>query len=42
MAQGVMRAAEYPLQGEDLVALTTEHVATLARLGQSRLEPAHV
>ncbi|MFJ2709953.1 sugar phosphate isomerase/epimerase family protein [Pseudomonas sp. NPDC087346] len=42
MAQGVMRAAEYPLQGEELVALTTEHVATLARLGQSRLEPAHV
>ena len=42
MAQGVMRAAEYPLQGDDLVALTTEHVAALARLGQSRLEPAHV
>jgi hypothetical protein len=37
-----MRAAEYPLQGDDLVALTTEHVAALARLGQSRLEPAHV
>jgi sugar phosphate isomerase/epimerase len=42
MAQGVMRAAEYPLQGDDLVQLTTEHVAALARLGQSRLEPAHV
>ncbi|MEG2795880.1 MAG: TIM barrel protein [Pseudomonas sp.] len=42
MDQGVMRAAEYPLQGDDLVELTTEHVATLARLGQSRLEPAHV
>lgn len=42
MAQGVMRAAEYPLQGDDLVQLTTEHVATLARLGQSRLENAHV
>jgi sugar phosphate isomerase/epimerase len=42
MAQGVMRAAEYPLQGEDLVQLTSEHVAALARLGQSRLEPAHV
>jgi len=42
MAQGVMRAAEYPLQGEDLLQLTTEHVAALARLGQSRLEPAHV
>lgn len=42
MAQGVMRAAEYPLQADDLVGLTREHVATLARLGQSRLEPAHV
>ncbi|VEF10955.1 xylose isomerase-like TIM barrel domain-containing protein [Pseudomonas fluorescens] len=42
MDQGVMRAAEYPLQGDDLVQLTTEHVAALARLGQSRLEPAHV
>ncbi|MHC8286703.1 sugar phosphate isomerase/epimerase family protein [Pseudomonas sp. XS1P51] len=42
MAQNVMRAAEYPLQGDDLVQLTTEHVATLARLGQSRLESAHV
>ncbi|HCS42604.1 MAG TPA: AP endonuclease [Pseudomonas sp.] len=42
MAQGVMRAAEYPLQGEDLLQLTTEHVATLARLGQPRLETAHV
>ncbi|VVO42781.1 sugar phosphate isomerase/epimerase family protein [Pseudomonas fluorescens] len=42
MAQGVMRAAEYPLQGEDLLQLTTEHVATLARLGLPRLERAHV
>lgn len=42
MAQSVMRAAEYPLQGDDLVQLTTEHVATLARLGQTRLESAHV
>ncbi|WP_433771050.1 sugar phosphate isomerase/epimerase family protein [Pseudomonas putida] len=42
MAHGVMRAAEYPLQGDDLVQLTTEHVAVLARLGQSRLESAHV
>jgi sugar phosphate isomerase/epimerase len=42
MAQGVMRAAEYPLQGEDLLQLTTDHVATLARLGQHRLERAHV
>jgi sugar phosphate isomerase/epimerase len=42
MAQGVMRAAEYPLQGDDLVQLTTEHVTALAHLGQSRLESAHV
>ncbi|WP_223484218.1 sugar phosphate isomerase/epimerase family protein [Pseudomonas sp. A-RE-19] len=42
MPQGVMRAAEYPLQGDDLVQLTTEHVATLSRLGLSHLEPAHV
>jgi sugar phosphate isomerase/epimerase len=42
MPQGVMRAAEYPLQGDDLLRLTTEHVATLARLGQTRLESAHV
>ncbi|MDR7283020.1 sugar phosphate isomerase/epimerase [Pseudomonas corrugata] len=42
MPQGVMRAAEYPLQGDDLVQLTREHVATLARLGQPRLEKAHV
>jgi sugar phosphate isomerase/epimerase len=42
MPQSVMRAAEYPLQGDDLVQLTTEHVAALARLGQSRLEPEHV
>lgn len=42
MTQGVMRAAEYPLQGDDLVQLTREHVATLAHLGQPRLESAHV
>ncbi|MBK5355867.1 TIM barrel protein [Pseudomonas sp. TH41] len=42
MAQSVMRAAEYPLQGDDLVQLTTEHVTALAHLGQSRLESAHV
>jgi len=42
MPQGVMRAAEYPLQGNDLVQLTTEHVAALARIGQTRLEPAYV
>lgn len=42
MAQDVMRAAEYPLQGDDLVQLTTEHVAVLARLGQPQLESVHV
>ena len=42
MTQGINRAVEYPLQGEDLVQLTRDHVATLARLGQSRLESAHV
>lgn len=42
MAQGVMRAVEYPLQGDDLVLLTTEHVAALAKLGQARLESAYV
>ncbi|MGH8385782.1 MAG: sugar phosphate isomerase/epimerase family protein [Pseudomonas sp.] len=42
MAKGVMRAAEYPLQGDDLVQLTTEHVTALARLGQSQRESAHV
>ncbi|MFJ3373314.1 sugar phosphate isomerase/epimerase family protein [Pseudomonas sp. NPDC086112] len=42
MDHGVMRAAEYPLQGDDLVQLTTEHVAALARLGQHRQEPVHV
>jgi sugar phosphate isomerase/epimerase len=42
MAQGVMRAAEYPLQGDDLVQLTREHVSALAHLGQSQLENAHV
>ncbi|MFW0757821.1 sugar phosphate isomerase/epimerase family protein [Pseudomonas sp. H11T01] len=42
MAQGIPRAAEYPLQADDLLQLTTEHVAVLARLGQSQLESAHV
>ncbi|MBV4552391.1 sugar phosphate isomerase/epimerase [Pseudomonas sp. SWRI102] len=41
MPVGVMRAAEYPLQGDDLLALTAEHVTTLSRLGQSRREPAN-
>ncbi|WP_413790717.1 MULTISPECIES: sugar phosphate isomerase/epimerase family protein [unclassified Pseudomonas] len=42
MAPDVMRAAEYPLQGDDLLQLTTRHVAALSRLGQSRREPVHV
>ena len=42
MDQDVMRAVEYPLQGDDLVQLTTAHVSALARLGQSQRESAHV
>lgn len=42
MAPGICRAAEYPLQADDLQQLTTEHVAVLARLGQPRREHAHV
>jgi len=38
----VMRAAEYPLQGDDLLQLTAEHVALLSRLGQPHREVAHV
>lgn len=34
MTPGVMRAAEFPLQGEDLLQVTHGHVATLAHLGQ--------
>ncbi len=41
MVQGVMRAAEYPLQGDDLLLLTRAHVSDLARLGHTRLENAH-
>ncbi|WAH55584.1 AP endonuclease [Pseudomonas silvicola] len=40
MAPGVMRAAEFPLQGEDLLQVTRGHVATLARLGQPHSEAA--
>ncbi|KRW71379.1 AP endonuclease [Pseudomonas sp. TTU2014-105ASC] len=42
MAAGVMRAAEYPLQGDDLLQLTAEHVAVLSGLGQPHREVAHV
>jgi sugar phosphate isomerase/epimerase len=33
---GVLRAIEFPLQGEDLAQLTQAHVATLAHLGAPR------
>lgn len=38
MTPGLTRAVEYPLQGADLVQVTAEQVALLARLGQSRRE----
>ena len=42
MTQGLTRAVEYPLQGDDLLQVSAEQVGLLARLGQLRLEPAHV
>ena len=42
MTQGITRAVEFPLQGNDLVQVTTQQVATLAVLGQPRVENAHV
>ncbi len=42
MTQGITRAVEFPLQGDDLVEVTAQQVATLARLGQPRVENAHV
>lgn len=46
MHLGLPRAVEYPLQGDDLLQVTREQVALLARLGQSRKsiaqEPSHV
>ena len=36
MAQGIMRAVEFPLQGDDLMDVTAQHVAALALLGQPR------
>ena len=42
MPAGVMRAAEYPLQSNDLLQLTAEHVALLYRLGQPQRKVAHV
>ncbi|WP_460136483.1 sugar phosphate isomerase/epimerase family protein [Pseudomonas sp. S1_E04] len=42
MTQGITRAVEFPLQGDDLVEVTAQQVATLALLGQPRAENAHV
>lgn len=42
MTQGIARAVEFPLQGDDLIAVTAHQVATLALLGQPRVENAHV
>jgi sugar phosphate isomerase/epimerase len=42
MTQGITRAVEFPLQGDDLVAITAQQVAALAVLGQPRVENAHV
>lgn len=42
MPQGITRAVEFPLQGEDLTQVTAQQVAALTVLGQPRLENAHV
>ncbi|KAF1030902.1 MAG: hypothetical protein GAK37_01065 [Pseudomonas sp.] len=42
MAQGIARAVEFPLQGDDLVRVTAEQVQVLDALGQPRVEKAHV
>lgn len=42
MTPGISRAVEFPLQGDDLVAVTAQQVATLTQLGQPRAEHAHV
>ncbi|MFC6338161.1 TIM barrel protein [Pseudomonas sp. CCM 7891] len=41
MTQGISRAVEFPLQGDDLVQVTTQQVAALTLLGQPRVENAH-
>lgn len=38
---GVPRAIEYPLQGDDLLALSQQHISTLAHLGQPREAFSH-
>ena len=42
MTPGITRAVEFPLQGDDLIEVTAQQVATLARLGQPHVENAHV
>ena len=42
MTPGISRAVEFPLQGDDLVAVTARQVATLTLLGQPRAERAYV
>ncbi|WP_439855342.1 sugar phosphate isomerase/epimerase family protein [Pseudomonas yamanorum] len=42
MTQGITRAVEFPLQGDDLVQVTAQQVAALAVLGLPRVENAHV
>ncbi|MEB0039245.1 MULTISPECIES: TIM barrel protein [unclassified Pseudomonas] len=39
---GVIRAIEYPLQGDDLLTLTRQHLHPLARLGQPKEAFDHV
>lgn len=42
ITRGVPRAIEYPLQGDDLLELSTQHIRTLARLGQPQEAFSHV
>jgi len=42
MTQGITRAVEFPLQGDDLITVTAQQVAALTLLGQPRAENAHV
>jgi len=42
MPQGITRAVEFPLQGDDLTQVTAQQVSALATLGQPRMEKAHV
>ena len=42
MTQGITRAVEFPLQGDDLIEVTAQQVTALTSLGQPRAENAHV